>query len=193
MFSIRALSGRSWRSISPYSLTPSSQPRSRPIKGGRGLEPVPAGSGSRANCTATGRPTQSSRAAPAVMSPPTLRSCSGALTLASSRLSVEPNSLIHPSAWKRNSANFACREFTEVRIAPVQHPWASLAEIGFLRVLSDLLRLPHNTHRTYHTLRRLLAERAGAERLGAPCVRIEVGGGFRKEDVPIERTTAPLS
>jgi hypothetical protein len=29
--------------------------------------------------------------------------------------------VIHPSAWKVNSANFACTEFYEVRIAPVQH------------------------------------------------------------------------
>ena len=28
---------------------------------------------------------------------------------------------IHRSAQKRKSANFACTEFSEVRIAPVQH------------------------------------------------------------------------
>jgi hypothetical protein len=28
-------------------------------------------------------------------------------------------SLIHPSSWKENSANFAFTEFSEVRIAPV--------------------------------------------------------------------------
>ena len=30
-------------------------------------------------------------------------------------------------------------EFSEVRIAPIQHPLAPLAEIDFLRVLSDFL------------------------------------------------------
>src|SRR5215208_609332 len=39
-------------------------------------------------------------------------------------------------------------EFSEVRIAPVQYLWASMAEIGCLRVLSRLLPLPHNTRRS---------------------------------------------
>ena len=32
-----------------------------------------------------------------------------------------PLALIHPTAWKWNSANFALTEFSEVRIAHVQH------------------------------------------------------------------------
>ena len=32
-----------------------------------------------------------------------------------------PLALIHPTAWKGNSANFALTEFSEVRIAPIQH------------------------------------------------------------------------
>jgi hypothetical protein len=50
------------------------------------------------------------------------------------------------------------------RIAPVQHLGASLDEIGFLRGLSDLPWLPHSTHRTGLTARRLLAVRIGAMR-----------------------------
>jgi hypothetical protein len=34
----------------------------------------------------------------------------------------QPPASIHPSAWKRNSANFAFTEFSEVRIAPVLYP-----------------------------------------------------------------------
>src|ERR671915_1430489 len=46
------------------------------------------------------------------------------------------STLIHPSAWKEISANFAVTEFSEVRIAPVQHLLASPARIGTRRVLS---------------------------------------------------------
>src|SRR5688500_13374206 len=46
------------------------------------------------------------------------------------------NFLIHWSAWKVNSGNFALTEFSEVRIAPVQHLLASPAGIGTRRVLS---------------------------------------------------------
>src|SRR5215211_373525 len=52
---------------------------------------------------------------------------------------------IHPSAWKRSSANFVMPEFSEVRISPAQSLWVSLAAIGCLRVLS---LLPHNSYRT---------------------------------------------
>ena len=34
--------------------------------------------------------------------------------------------------------NFRYHDFYEVRIAPVQRLWASVAQIGCLRVLSDL-------------------------------------------------------
>jgi CheY-like chemotaxis protein len=47
-----------------------------------------------------------------------------------------PRRPIHRSAWKWNSANFASKEFSEVRIAPVQPLSASPAEIGTRRVLS---------------------------------------------------------
>ena len=40
------------------------------------------------------------------------------------------------------NANFAFTEFYEVRITAAQHLWSSQAEIGSLRVLSDLLWLP---------------------------------------------------
>src|SRR5215204_7412722 len=49
-------------------------------------------------------------------------------------------------------------------IAPVQHLWASLAEIGCLEgFYRNFLWLPHNTHRTGPTPRRLLADRTGAK------------------------------
>jgi hypothetical protein len=35
------------------------------------------------------------------------------------RLIVALSVFIHPSAWKRNSANFACTEFSEVRYPQV--------------------------------------------------------------------------
>jgi hypothetical protein len=53
------------------------------------------------------------------------------------------HALIHLSALKRNYANFVLTEFYEVRIAPAQRLWASLAAIGCLRILSDLPWLPH--------------------------------------------------
>src|SRR3712207_6047884 len=51
------------------------------------------------------------------------------------------------------SPNHVEGEFSEVRIAPVQHLWAYRAQMGCLRVLS---RLPHTTFRMCSTLRRLL-------------------------------------
>ena len=51
-------------------------------------------------------------------------------------------------------------EFYEVSIAPVQHLWASLAEIGILRVLSYL---PHHTDQMQPNPRRLLADGTGAK------------------------------
>ncbi len=71
-----------------------------------------------------------------------------------------------------NSANFACCEFSEVRIAPVQHLCAALAEIGFLLVLSDRPWLPHNTPRTCHSLRRLLAELGAGLPIRVPALRL---------------------
>src|SRR5918997_6826044 len=52
--------------------------------------------------------------------------------------SLPPSNFVHRSSWNWSSANFSCVVFSEARTAAVQHLWASLAEIGLLRVLSDL-------------------------------------------------------
>src|SRR5215218_3695440 len=74
-----------------------------------------------------------------------------------------PRYRIRPSAWKGNSANFRFTEFSQVRVAPVQRPCASLAEIGFLEgYYLTFPRLPHNTHRTRLAPPRPLADWTGA-------------------------------